>query len=244
MIKAKGMIGIIAFIFLFTILLTQAQAATVYGSIYGPDLELAIKTIVEINSTPKQSIVAHDGTYSFTVPEGTYEIEAFYSTQGILLYDKETITLPAEGNFVLDLILFETLDIEELEFDESELKMIEDLLKERSKVNIWLIIGIIIAITIIGFIIYLISRKSKSKKKIKKRKKKRKVKEKIKPVGDEVMTAVLKILKREKRVTQKAIRKELGISEAKASLVIADLEDQGKVKKIKRGRGNIIIYKG
>ena len=220
--------------------ITQAQAATVHGSIYGPDLELATKVIVEINSTPKQSIVAHDGTYSFVVPEGTYEIKAFYSEQGILLYDKQTITVPAEGDFVLDLILFETPDIEELEFDESKLRMIEELLKEK-KSNTELII-VIIVIIIIAITIYFLYKKSK-KKKPKKRKRKTRTREK-KLVGDEVMTQTLKILKREKRTTQKAIRKELGISEAKASLVLADLEDQGKIRKIKRGRGNIIIYQG
>ena len=241
MIKAKGLIKIIFILLLALILFPQVQAATVYGKIYGPDLELAEKVIVEINSTPKQNLVAYDGEYSFTVPEGVYEIEAFHSVQGSLLYTKEIIILENEGDFVLDLILFETLDIEELEFDDAELRMIEELLKEKPEINITLIIGIIVGIIIIAIILYFFILRKKIKKPKKRRKKKR-TKEKVKVVGDRIMAQTLKILKREKRVNQKDIRKELKISEAKASLVIADLEAQGKIKKIKRGRGNIIVY--
>ena len=245
--------GIFLAFLLFIIVIslaTQVQATKIYGKIYGPDLELAEKAIVEINSTPKQNLVANDGSYIFIVNEGTYTIESFYSSSGVLLYEKQIITVPAEGEFVLDLILFESPDIEELEFDESELKMIEELLKEDREYGFLFIIAIIVIIGIIAFSIYhLLKHKLKKKiKKIKKKPKKKKkfkakaIKEKSKPIGDEVMQETLKILKREKRVNQRDLRKELGISEAKASLVIADLESQGKVRKIKRGRGNIIIF--
>lgn len=248
--KAKKIIltGILVMLAVIIQTANMASAAMIQGEIYGPDLEIAIKAIVQINSTPKQSLVANEGLYSFVVPQGTYEIEAFYTTQGVLLYDKEIVTVPEEGAFILDLILFETPDIEDIEFDESELKMIEDLLKEKKKTN-WPLIIITVAIVIIATVIYFVLKSKKKRKPIRKHKKvkfkARAVKAKFeeeKPVGDEVMSRTLAILKRERRVTQKDLRKELGISEAKASLVIADLEAQGKVKKIKRGRGNIVVY--
>jgi len=43
------------------------------------------------------------------------------------------------------------------------------------------------------------------------------------------------------RVTQKDLRLRLNCSEAKASLMITDLEDRGLVRKMKKGRGNVII---
>lgn len=53
---------------------------------------------------------------------------------------------------------------------------------------------------------------------------------------------VLKIIEEEDgRTTQKEIRKKIPLSEAKISLLIAELEHKGKIKKIKKGRGNIII---
>lgn len=233
-------------IFILFFMVYPASAATIQGKIYGPDLELAKKSLVNINSTPKQNLVANDGTYSFIVSQGTYEIEAFYSSQGILIYAKELVTVPQEGSFTIDLILFETPDIEDIDLNETDLKLIEDLLKEKSKINWPLIIGIIVAIIIIVVIIYFVfKRKKKSKPRKRVKFKARAVKGKFeeeKPVGDEAIAKTLAILKRERRVTQKDIRKELKISEAKASLIIADLEAQGKVKKIKRGRGNVILY--
>ncbi len=45
------------------------------------------------------------------------------------------------------------------------------------------------------------------------------------------------------RITQKDLRKKTRYSEAKVSLMIADLESRGLVTKIKKGRGNIITVK-
>jgi uncharacterized membrane protein len=49
------------------------------------------------------------------------------------------------------------------------------------------------------------------------------------------------LAKNQGRMTQKDIRKEFPLSEAKISLIIAQLESAGKISKIKKGRGNIII---
>lgn len=43
------------------------------------------------------------------------------------------------------------------------------------------------------------------------------------------------------RITQLELRKMLPYSEAKISLIISELEDAGYLKKIKRGRGNVLI---
>ena len=42
-------------------------------------------------------------------------------------------------------------------------------------------------------------------------------------------------------MTQKDLRKHFAMSEAKISLMITELESLKKIKKIKKGRGNIII---
>jgi uncharacterized membrane protein len=55
---------------------------------------------------------------------------------------------------------------------------------------------------------------------------------------------VVRILKRnEGRMTQKDLRKEIPLSEAKVSLMLTELEDMGIVKRIKKGRGNVLILK-
>ncbi len=61
----------------------------------------------------------------------------------------------------------------------------------------------------------------------------------------EDLAKVVEIIRKEGgRITQKDLRKKLGYSEAKMSLVIADLERRGIIEKIKKGRGNIIFLKG
>ena len=45
------------------------------------------------------------------------------------------------------------------------------------------------------------------------------------------------------RITQKELREKLSHSEAKVSLIVAELEHLGKIKKFKKGRGNIIVLK-
>jgi len=62
------------------------------------------------------------------------------------------------------------------------------------------------------------------------------------PEGD--LKDYIDYLQREKRVTQKEMRKQFPVSEAKISLILAELESKGKIEKLKKGRGNIIIWKG
>ncbi len=59
---------------------------------------------------------------------------------------------------------------------------------------------------------------------------------------DEDLQKVLEIIKKDgNRTTQKHIKEVTGLSEAKVSLMITDLESKNIVKRIKKGRSNIII---
>jgi len=57
----------------------------------------------------------------------------------------------------------------------------------------------------------------------------------------EDLKKVLDIIVKEGRITQTELRTKLPYSEAKVSLLVADLEDRGLIRKIKKGRGNILI---
>ena len=55
---------------------------------------------------------------------------------------------------------------------------------------------------------------------------------------------ILNILnKNNGRMTQKDLRKQIPISEAQMSLLLTELESIDKIKKIKKGRSNVIILK-
>ena len=61
---------------------------------------------------------------------------------------------------------------------------------------------------------------------------------------DDELKNVLEIIKANGgRTTQKEIRKQIPLSEAKISLMVAELEHKGFIEKIKKGRGNIIVLK-
>ncbi|MBI3031956.1 hypothetical protein HYY69_00650 [Candidatus Woesearchaeota archaeon] len=62
--------------------------------------------------------------------------------------------------------------------------------------------------------------------------------------GDKYFQQITALLKEQQRVTQKEIRKQIPLSEAKISLIITEMETKGIVQKIKKGRGNIIVWKG
>ncbi len=73
---------------------------------------------------------------------------------------------------------------------------------------------------------------------------KKKPKEVKEEKNDEDVKKVLEFIKkRDGRVTQKEIRKELLFSESKTSLILTELEHNGKVDRIKKGRANFVILK-
>jgi len=82
--------------------------ATVHGGVYESDtFEPLANAMVEVNSTPSQSMVAKIGVYSFELAPGDYSITAKYYQNGTLLYSGgEIVNIKEEGSYVKDLLLF------------------------------------------------------------------------------------------------------------------------------------------
>ena len=81
--------------------------ATVHGVAYEwSTFEPLDNTLVEVNSTPVQSMVAKSGVYSFNLPSGTYLIKAkYYQNDALTHYGEEVITVSDEGSYVVDMLL-------------------------------------------------------------------------------------------------------------------------------------------
>lgn len=221
--------------FIFLILLCNiALAATIHGNIFSYELDLNTNSIVSINTTPRQTIVAKDSSYSFELDPGTYEIIAFERKDNITLSSsEEIITIVKDGDYTVDLILFPLIEEEEI----SDLDLEDIYIQEKDYKNI-IIIALITAAIILSIIAIVYYKKFLKRKKetIQEHKEE-------KPIED-LADKVLEFIKKEEgRTTQKDIRKKFPLSEAKISLVIAELEHKGKIQKIKKGRGNIIILK-
>lgn len=81
--------------------------ATVHGVAYEwSTFEPLDNAIIEVNTTPVQSMVAKSGVYSFDLSSGAYLIQAKYYQNGTLThYGEEVITVSDEGSYVVDLLL-------------------------------------------------------------------------------------------------------------------------------------------
>ena len=227
----KEVLTVILFLSVLVIL-PCINAAEIYGTVYDMSLNPAKDAVVEINSVPKQTTILKDGTYSFTLPTGDYVIKATYVSNYNVYSAEENITIVDEGKYILDLILFPDLS------EESELLLLgedinlKDIYEEEKQAFPWLYIVLIVVI-IAAVVIFA-----------KKRKPREKIAEKILEEEIDPKDKIYEFIKQKGgRVTQREIRKNFPVSEATISLILTELETENKLKKIKRGKGNIIILK-
>ncbi len=212
------------------LILPSVLGVTIHGTVYDFGLDRLSNAVVEIDTSPKQQMVAKNGTYSFTVPAGTYTLKARHEKSDAEVV--ENISAISEGDYVFDLILFPSLESEEALLEEElEVPMVEEIIEDRpvSQWLLWLVVFVLL-----GYVVYKVSRKPVVEKEV--------IKE-IKEVAvHEELQKILEFVEKEGgRTTQKDIRKNFPYSEAKISLMIDDLEAKGLVKKIKKGRGNLIL---
>lgn len=214
---------LLVFLMLFIVIFSGlASAATIKGDVYDLSLNKVRDVVISIDSTPKQSVVAKDGSYSFSLGKGSYTLSV-KSDKGSV---EETIEIDEDGVFNLDLILFPA--DEEIEDLDLEIDIEED-----SKLLLISII-IILVLLILGLLYWRFKPKKLEEEK------NEESKEVIGESSD--LDELIEFIKEEGgRTTQKDIRKKFGLSEAKISLMITELEHKNKVKRIKKGRGNIVI---
>jgi len=220
-----------AYVLFLLVLASPVLGAVIHGSVYDLELNTLNQAVVEIDSTPKQVMVSRNGSYEFTVLPGRYIITAKHPK--LDLSAQENITITAEGKYVLDLILFP--DLEEEDELLNETLDVEDYEEpEKKPVPVLGIILIVLVLAGISVWLYVKRRKEPEKEAEKPEEKK--------PANKADLAEILAFIRKEGgRTTQKDLRRAIPYSEGKISLMIAELESQGKLKKIKKGRGNILI---
>ena len=249
-------------------------AATISGTAYEWYTFEPLKNIlVEINSTPKQVIVAQTGEYSFEVSPGDYNIVAQYFEGNELKYEaREHFTVRADGNFTLDLVLFPALDEGDyiLEDFNSLTLPPEQSANPPSNQAMGLgqvILVVLVVVAILATIVFgvrLLVRKTTGLET-----ERLSVHEKLgreneimqKAINENQMQNASAVLLPQNlsadlreaidviknyggRITQKELREKLPQhGEAKVSLMVDELEDMGIVKKFRKGRGNILVLR-
>jgi uncharacterized membrane protein len=195
--------------------------------------------IVYSDSTIQQQRFWPDGTYSLSLQSGSYTIMAKYYKGNILLYDtEENITLRENENTTLDLIMFPTFDENEIP-ENYQIPDIPQIGGAGSR-GIWLTLGVVLALAGTGACTYYYLKNFPKKKPVGAEKSER---QPVKIVGlpNDLKEVMDVIMKSGGRINQVELRHSLPYSEAKVSLMISDLEDRGLVRRIKKGRGNIIV---
>ncbi|HWQ47777.1 MAG TPA: hypothetical protein VN414_02300 [Methanosarcina sp.] len=83
------------------------STATVHGTVYRWDtFEPLDNAVVEVNSTPSQSMVAKYGVYSFDLMPGDYNITAnYYENSSVKYSATEIIKVKDQGKYLRDLLL-------------------------------------------------------------------------------------------------------------------------------------------
>ncbi|MCK4589696.1 MAG: winged helix-turn-helix transcriptional regulator [Nanoarchaeota archaeon] len=216
---------------LILVLISIAQAATIQGEVYDFYLNKVTQGKATISTEPIQQQVITDGTYSFEVEAGEYELIAYQLDDGkIISATKETLHVSKDGTYNIDLILFPYFESQNI-LQESEI-----LFQEPEQINLWpFYVALIGSLIVMAGLMILAYFKLKNLKPIILPKEEKKL--------DQELQKVLDYIKKHKRATQKEIRKEFPLSEGKISLMISELEEKGLVKKIKKGRGNIVVFK-
>lgn len=215
------------------LLLQPTHAAIIEGKVYSWDtFEPLRNCVVTINTTPMQRFVATNGTYVFEVEPGVYLLEAYYFGD-VTLYTNETVVIRDNGTYRIDLLAQPV--IREINVTAPEISFeISD--SEVGGITKWTpyhyLFGIFI-LTASGFWIYRTIRHRRSDER---------------SVGTEILPEdleeLIEIIRREGgRITQKELRKLTGYSEAKISLMLADLERRGIIERVKKGRGKIVFLK-
>ncbi len=211
------------FIFLLCFLaaVMPVYGAIVEGTVYDLELNRANDAIVTVNSSPQQRLVAENGEYSFELEKGNYQLTASYDGSKVT----ENYSVNSDGKFVFDIIIYPELD-----YDVDDVDFGDELLPEEgSRTSLGIIIAVF-AIIAAALLAHRLYRKRKAKRVV------------AEDMGEDDLKLVLDTLKKHGgRITQLELRKEIPLSEAKISLMVSELESKGAIRKIKKGRANIII---
>ncbi len=205
-----------------------ASAITIEGDVYGGDFEIVKDVLVKVSNLDGNvihSMIFDNGRYSFNLDSGKYILEAQIFEEGILLLEGNEQIEVNDDDLVIDLIVLPIFD--DKLFDDFELDTDLD-----SGFGRGLFISLIMIVILI--LIYYLWKKGVFKKSAKVKKEE---------LPKDLKEAIKIIEKKGGRINQVDLRKELPYSEAKVSLMITDLEEIGLIKRIKKGRGNVLVLK-
>jgi len=232
------------FLLFILILALSSQAVTLKGTIYNSNLNVEKDVLIQIDTTPAQKFLAKDGIYTFEIPPGSYTLTANKGFNEI----NEKVEIKTDGTFIYDLFLLPGFSEENDLLKDTEGDVVD--LDDKPKYSWWRYALAVLIILVLLWRFWLKRKKYGPLRKFRRQAKteqKKTLEDHKQDLANEpgYIDKALEIIKKhDGRISQKELRQELlPLSEAKISLIVTELEHKGKVEKIKKGRGNVIIVK-
>jgi uncharacterized membrane protein len=221
-----------------------ALGAELSGIVYTQDLAVAKYSLLLVGSAPPQRIILPEGRYNLTLPPGTYHLRAYYSERGRTYEDDTRLNITGDRAYTYDFLLFPVEENRTEQLPDISALNIPDATK--ATIDNWAIL--IIALIAAVVLLLLLLARSKKKKREEQGKEEKGENKKSKEERPEELPAdlqsIIAVLKDEDgRTTQKELRKRIPCSEAKMSMMLTELEHKGRITRIKKGRGNLIVFK-
>ncbi len=247
--------GLYFWLFLFFLIGANVSAAKISGTLHDSNLKGVISEgIVLVDTTPVQVVVVTDGNYSFEIDQsGRYIIKAHSFDNNRLIYAGQQVVhvAPQTGDFRVDLVLFPVTDQNHLSTVITETTDSESGSKAGGSTFTelpWIVAGLLVGAG--TFLVGLWNhRKNKTangstSKYLSLTSSKTAFNSSEKKFRLHELNSILAVLDRYGgRMTQKDLREKLSFGEAQLSLMLSELEFEQKIKKFKKGRGNIIILR-
>lgn len=218
------------YLLVFLLAVNVLYSATLFGQVYESN------TFSKLNNTrikldgPISIQLIVQGDYSVDIPLGTYNLTASYYKSGkVQYYTEEKIKITQEQTR-FDVVLFPAELQNMIPKDESREEE-----KNGIKIdNSMILFGFIVLFIIIIYLLYKsLSKPAKTQIMASE--------EDEEQEFDEEAFKVLEILNsHEGRILQKELRNIMNLSESNMSILITELESMGYVKRIKKGRENVL----
>ena len=217
-------------------LFAALHAANLSGSVYSMDSFDAVRgVVVRAEGASTYQTFSMDGTYKMDIPAGEYAVKALYYVEGNLEgYAEDRITV-GEGGTSYDFVLFSPDEFEGVVgFDVPEAD--EDIPERKDDWALATAAGAVLLIVAVAIAYFFLTKKKPGG---------RGVQEEALPAEKKELDVeerrVLEILKNSEGMrNQKELREIMKCTEAKMSLLVSGLEAQGYVKRIRKGRENIV----
>ncbi len=221
--------AIVFILLIFTPFIEYGYSSRIYGNIYDiNDFNLANNCVIYVNSTPSLQKVVSTGIYDISLKKGCYVLKVNCYDNGVVSKEGEANLCVDENENITYDLLVSPIILDDFENLTEQYNMVNVDNHIFSSPHFYFNYLYLLFILVPPFVAYMIYKYRKLNH----------------LVRDDSMKKLLDILKRERRINQKDLVRIMRLSDAKISLMIAELEKEGIIKKIKKGRSNIVIYKG